>query len=1048
MNHLLRFLLLLTIAGILPQMGWSQGVTTATISGTFTAQDEAPLVGASVVAVHEPSGTRYGITTRNNGFFTLANLRIGGPYRVEISYLGYQTQEITDVYLSLGQNLNLSTEMTSADINMQEVEIVAESDPVMNGDRTGAATQISSDQIRNLPTISRSAADYYRLSPVASGNSFGGRNDQFNNFSLDGSIFNNPFGLDAATPGGQTDAQPVSLDAIDQIQVAVAPYDVTQAGFTGASINAVTKSGTNEFSGTVFGFFRNAGLTGGQVAGTEIVKPDLSQIQTGFSLGGPIIKNKLFFFANFELQRRNDAGSNFVANRVGAEGQNVSRVEAADLDRVSGVLADAFGYETGEYENYTHRTNNEKGILKLDWAINDKNTLTLSYNFLNAFKEKNAHPSALGRRGPDAVTLQFFNSGYRINNVIHSGIAELRSIIGNRFSNKFQVGYTAFRDTRDPFSAPFPVININRDGLRYIVAGHEPFSINNRLDQDVFQITNNFNIYSGAHTFTLGTSLERFDFNNSFNLGVYDPFGYIGGTFGQGFASVDDFVTSVQNGELDDAVAGARALFDTNNAEDTWALAETNVGQWAVYIQDDWQATPDLKLILGVRMDLPLYFNTPEKVRENITRNCCYDSTITYFNTEGEEVLFNSTKLPDQVPLISPRFGFNWDVKGKQTTQVRGGSGLFTGRLPFVWIGNQVANVNSFFYNITSPDFRFPQVWRSNLGVDQNINGWIASLDLIYTKDINGMIVRNFGLRPPTGTLAGVDNRQVYTDNDRGAANAYVFTNTNVGYSFNATVQLQRSWGQDFYTSLAYNFLDAQDASSIEAEISSDAYERNPAIGHVNEAILAPSLYGNRHRIIGSGFKKFTYGNMATTISLFFEYAQGGRFTYTYSGDINEDASGLNDLIYIPTESELNNMTFDPNTGNSVDVQRNALNAFIEQDEYLSSIRGEYAEKYAILSPWYSSWDLRILQDINTVTVGDKTQRIQVSLDVLNVGNLISSNWGVRQFPTTTQPIGVNGFDPDGAPVYAFDPNLTSTFTNDFSLLSRWQIQLGLRYIF
>jgi hypothetical protein len=329
--------------------------------------------------------------------------------------------------------------------------ITANQDPILNGERTGAATNISSDQLRNLPTIARSAADFTRLNPMsAEGGSFAGRNDQFNNYSIDGTIFNNPFGLDAATPGGQTDAQPISLDAIEQIDVQIAPYDVTQAGFTGASINAVTKSGTNELHGTVFGFFRNKDMIGGKVADVEVNRGDLKQLQTGFSLGGPIIKNKLFFFANLEIERRSDLGSYFLANR-GTDGANISRVLASDLELVSGLLESRYGYATGDYESYIHRTNNQKGILKLDWNISDKHKLTATYNFLDAFKEKPAHPSAIGRRGPDFFTLQFANSGYRINNKIQSGIIELKSLFSNTLSNKLQVGYTSFKDSRDPF---------------------------------------------------------------------------------------------------------------------------------------------------------------------------------------------------------------------------------------------------------------------------------------------------------------------------------------------------------------------------------------------------------------------------------------------------------------------------------------------------------------------------------------------------------------------------------------------------------------------
>lgn len=1030
----------------------SAQVTTSTINGTVVSGREA-LPGATVIAVHVPTGKEYGTTTRADGRYTLPNLRIGGPYTVKASFVGYQSTEVQGISLKLGDKYTQNFDLKESAVNIDGLEIVAQESDVLNSDRTGAATTINSKQIQNLPTITRNTSDYYRLNPAADGNSFAGRNDQFNNFSLDGSIFNNPFGLDAATPGGQTDASPISLDAIEQIQVSVAPYDVSQAGFTGASINAVTKSGTNEFKGTAFGLFRNNQMTSRKVADTKFTTPDLRQMQYGASIGGPIVKDKIFFFANFEIDQRADLGANVVAdNGTNTGGANVARVSADSLQLVSNALETRFGYVTGPYEGYTHNANSSKGLLKLDFNLNSNNTFTLTYNFLNAFKEKPAHPSAIGRRGPDLTTIQFANSGYRINNIIHSFGAELNTIVGNKYANKLQAGYTMFRDSRDPFSTPFPVININQDGIRAIVAGHEPFSINNVLDQDVFQISDKFSIYAGAHTLTVGASLEAFLFNNSFNLGVYDG-GFtdgMGGTFSGGYPSVATFLDSLNAGVLDGAVAGAQSTYDNNTANNTWALAETNLGQLAVYFQDEWAVNEDLTVSAGVRIDVPLYFNTSDKIQENLERNCCYIPEIKYYDENGDSIFFDHTVLPQQTPLISPRLGFNYDVKGDQSMQLRGGTGLFTGRLPFVWIGNQVANPNFFFYSITSPDFKYPQVWRTNLGYDQKLDGgFILSADFIFTKDLNGMMVRNYGLNQPNGTLVGADDRAIYTVNDRNymfedPQNAYVFTNTNVGRSFNMTLQVQKTWENGLYASLAYNFLDSRDASSIEAEISGDAYDRNPALGNVNTAVLAPSLYGNRHRIVGSAYKRFEYASMATTIGVFLEYAQGGRFSYTYSGDINNDGSGLNDLIYIPTDGEIDQMAFSGADANEITAQREALKAFLTQDEYTSSNRGQYAEKYAILSPWYSNMDLRLAQDL---ILGNENV-VQFTFTMQNVGNFINSNWGVRQFPVNTQPIGVSVDGTTGVPTYSFDTSLTETFAYDFSLLSRWQAQVGVRYIF
>lgn len=1057
MKKLILFSISFILAfGVLSSTDLKAQVTTASIDGIVVDSNGEPLAGANVVAVHEPSGTKRGVSTRSNGRFTIPNLRIGGPYTVTATFVGFQKQDQGDITLTLGKTQTVNFQMVEDVADLSEIVVTAGSEDINDG-RTGAATTIDNAEITKLPTITRSAEDIYRLSPSSDGNSFAGRNDQFNNFSLDGSIFNNPFGLDAATPGGQSNAQPISLDAIDQIQVSVAPYDVTQAGFTGAAVNAVTKSGTNNYEGSVFGFYRNEDLTGGTVAGNDIFVPDLTQSQAGFSLGGPIIEDKLFFFANFEFDLRDDLGSNFLADGPGVSGTNVSRVDEADLLAVSNLLESRYDYQTGAFERYSHDTDNNKGIFKLDWNINDSHSLTATYNFLDAFREQNAHPSALGRRGPDATTLQFFNSGYRINNKIQSGIIELRSIFGNKYSNKLQVGFTHFDDSRDPFSEPFPVLNINENGIRYIIAGHEPFSIHNRLDQKVWQVTNNFDIFANDHTITVGSSLEAFLFDNSFNLGAYFS-GQPGGTFAPEFESVQAFIDYVESGQYDSAVDFARNAFQTNNENDSWALAETNVGQWAIYAQDKWTMSEEFTFTYGLRVDLPLYFNTSEKIQENIERKGgtvseggTYAPNVTYFDENGNAVQFDHTELPKQTPLISPRVGFNWDALGDQTLQIRGGSGLFTGRFPFVWVGNQVANPDFFFYTVTDPDFQFPQVWRSNIGVEKALDGgWLISTDFIFTKDINAMIVRNFGLRPPSGNLNGVDNREYYLPSDRaqgpfgGPTNAYVFTNTDEGRSFNWTIETKKRFKNGLFASLAYNYLDAQDLSSIEAEISSDAFARNPILNDANNPELSPSLYGNKHRFVGTANKRFEYGDgrWATTISLFFEYAQGGRFTYTYSGDANNDGSALNDLIYIPTETELQNYTFTSGGDDTPAEQRQAFNEFIEQDDYLNDQRGQYAEKYAILSPWNSRWDLRFLQDLN---LGSNT--LQFSMDILNVGNLLNSDWGVTELPTNTQPIGIS-VDSGQNPTYSFDTSQQNSFTNDFGLQSRWQIQFGLRYSF
>jgi hypothetical protein len=634
---------------------------------------------------------------------------------------------------------------------------------------------------------------------------------------------------------------------------------------------------------------------------------------------------------------------------------------------------------------------------------------------------------------------------------------ELNSTLSDNASNKFQFGYTHFDDFRNPFSTPAPSILIEQNGSNYIVAGHEPFSIHNKLDQKVLQFSDNLNFFAGDHTFTVGFAFEKFEFDNSFNLGVF------GGTFGfpigsdfRNFASVQEFLDNAQPGGLIDGLI--QGAIDTNNALNAagegvaggWALAETNVGQLSFYAQDEWNISNKFKLTYGLRFDKPLFFDSSEKAQEVIDRACCYAPDIPYYNPNtGETVFLDNTKMPDNKWLISPRVGFNYDVKGDDTFQLRGGSGMFTGRFPFVWLGNQIANPEVFFYNVVDPEYKFPQVWRTNIGTDYRFdNGLILTGDVSYTKDINGPHVQNWGLRDPTGTLnAPGDNRPIYNDADKGN-NAYVFTNSDKGRIWNVAIKAQKTFDNGLYAMMAYSYLNAKDVNSIEAEITGDAFDFNPIAGNANDDVLAYSKYGDTHRFIGVASKKWTYGDdkWASTLSTFFEYAQGGRFNYTYAGNINNDSSFQNnDLMYIPTQSEVGQMIFS-GTAQEQSEQADSFEKYIQQDDYLSGRRGQYAERYGAVAPWRGRWDIKFLQDYNFKVSESKTNTIQFSVDILNIGNMINSDWGLVQQPNNVSPLAVN--TSGTVPVFTFDPSQTKTFGYDSSLTSRWQMQVGLRYIF
>jgi hypothetical protein len=1057
-------------------------VTTATLSGFVADPKGAGIASATVTVEFPDAGIKQVLITKGDGRFTVPNLRVGGPYKVSVTHVNYKQETVDNIFLELGLNNTIEFSMQEKTTELSGVTVTAQS-RIFDNKRTGASTNISNRLIKALPTINRSADDYLRLTPSASatynGLSFAGRNGQYNNYSLDGAVFNNPFGLDAPTPGGQTNAQPISLDAIDQIQVNLAPYDVTQAGFTGAGVNTVTKSGSNNFTGTVYSFYRTEGLTGKKVSKTKLVVPDLRQYQGGFAFGGALKKNKLFYFLSFETEQRKDEGTSYVPqNASNANSSNTARVLEQDMIDVSNILRTKFNYNTGAYQGFTHKQKNYKWLAKIDWNINDIHKLSFTYNGLHAKKDKPAHPSAIGRRGPDYTTLQFRNSGYQIVNKLNSFSAELRSNFKGNSANKLRMVYTLFRDNRNPFSTPFPVINISKYNTRYIVAGHEPFSIHNTLNQDAIQVTNDFTLYKENHSITIGGSYESFKFENSFNLTGY------GFNMFLGDVDIADFKTNVPASaplwfgvfNLDQFVTYA----SNRAAADKWQLVKMTVGQLSAYLQDEWYVNPKFKMTIGLRLDKPVYnnmsFTTPNMQEDVFAPNAgTYlgsfttgsptipnNDNLTLFDEDGKPINngkgkdLDNTRLPDTGPLLSPRLGFNWDVKGNKTLQVRGGSGLFTGRFPFVWIGNHIGNPFSSFYNATDKDFRWPQVWRSNVGTDFKIPyGTIFTFDVAFTKDVKAMMVRNYKLGTPTGVLnSGTgDKRNVYLPANQGTTNTYVFTNTKEGHQFNITFQAQQTFRKGLYAMFGYNFLVAKDASSISAEISSDAFDRNPILNNANKAINSNSLYGNKHRFIAAASKKWEYGDVwATTVSLFGSWTSGNRFAYVYGGDINNDGTSSNDLLYVPTDAEIDLMPFttliDINgVSQNAGAQRAALKQFIAQDEYLSELRGQHTEKYGGETPWNTQVDLRILQDL--IISKKHRHTLQGSVDVINLGNLISSKWGVVEYATTSgyfQPLSVTYNN--NSPTYQFDPSLKKTFTESPDLQSRWQVQVGLRFIF
>jgi Carboxypeptidase regulatory-like domain len=1027
---------------------FSQGVTGAKITGRVTNLENVGISGIGVSIIHEPTQNIYKTKTRNNGRYDISNLFIGGPYTILYQGENYVDDKVNDIYLSLNQTFNKDVILLEkfdviADIIIKETKV-----SIINSDMTGSASFITNNQIQLLPSISRSLRDYTRLVPASYQYSFIGRNRHFNNFSVDGSIFNNPFGLDNATPGGQANAQPINLDAIEQIQVSLSPFDVRQGNFTGAGVNIVTKSGTNELQGSIYRYGRNENLIGSKVGKTEVTNPNLKHQQLGINFGGPIIKNKLFFFFSGESERKTYPGSNYLAARAGLLGDNVSRVLATDLDQVKRIMNNTYSYQTGEYENYNHYTENDKLTAKINWNINNNNSFILRYIYLKSWRDVLPHPaiSASYNRGPDYNVIPFENTSYIINNNLNSFMGELNTRISNKFSNRLLIGYTSFRDFRDSKSSAFSSIDIlDGNQANYISLGLERFSTKNYLDQDVFQFTNNISAYFNDHIISAGISSEVFLFENSFNLFYYPGFE---------FSSMEDFIsrTDITNPnyiDFNSVVENANTL--------PYSIIQMRLAINSIYIQDEWYFNSKLKLSGGIRLDMPVYLI-------NLESNKTVSDLTNLVDENGNPTKVDVGALPGINPNISPRLGFNYNMD--KNSQFRGGSGLFSGRIPFVWLANQAHNrnidpENTFEINATSLDYHFPQVWKTTLAFDHVFkNELFTSIEAIFSKDIYATIHYNYNSGIPTTRAIGADNRLIYangensinatlpSDNDPNNqsyidAGIIVMDNTNKGHQFVITSKIAKEIFANCHAELSYTFLNSKNISDNPGEISADIYQRNPIVGNTNNPEIGYSNTGYKHRIISNIIYTKTWNNQFTThFGIYSEIAQGMRYSYVYAGDMNLDGISGNDLIYIPNnESEILFANGDPDGD-----QWEALNSFIDQDPYMSRHRGEYAKRNGVNMPWFTHIDLRLLQDFNYNAFGKKNT-IQFTFDILNLPNLISPGLGIEKTLRNKNPISFVEYQ-NGIPAFEFDEFLSKSFKNDVEIYSRWRIQIGIRYIF
>jgi hypothetical protein len=1087
--------IMLPVSGI-----FAQGSTTAALAGNVVDEKGQGLPGASVIAIHEPTGSRYGGSTRADGRYNIVNMRVGGPYKITISFVGYKNAVQSGIVLTLAQELRQNFKLEINQSQLEEVKVIASRSSIINSGRTGAATTVGNNQITTLPTLNRSLGDFARLDPRANGLSFAGRNSLYNNITVDGAFFNNAFAL-SSTIGGQAGASPISVDAIDQFQVLIAPYDVRQGMATGANINVVTKSGTNNWSGSGYYFGTDQGLVGNKIGDVVNQYGTFARGQIGARIGGALIKNKLFVFGSFEQETQTDPGSNFVATRTGSE-PNRSIAKAADLDRLKDFLNTKFKYNPGSYENWNKEKYSQKVNLRLDWNISDKHKFNVKYNYLRSYADINPSNSGSlsGGRSPSATVLPFQGSLYRINNNLDSYIAELNSTFSSSVANNLTVGYTAMRDFRQsPVNDnPFPTVDIGNNDLNELTTfGYEPFSANNLLNSDIFQIADNLTIYKGKHVYTLGLAYETNSFMNGFAPNYFGAYQ---------FKSIDDFINSA-NG--DTKVIPARYQQQWSNYT-TFPFAEMKGSTFSFYGQDEITAAKGLKLTFGLRADATSFPSYDEPKYTNT-----YVPSLTF----RDGVKLTTNKFPESTVLWSPRFGFNWDVKDDKQTQIRGGLGIFSGRVPYVWLSNQLSNNGVLFgsenianptsrpfnpdvnayrpaitlpltptaYNlaVTDPNFKFSQVFRTNLALDKNLgDGWILGLEGIYTKDINAVYLENVNLPNSTVKAVGADNRMIFYTlgtnglpssvrnfqiygNVRGVnapavglntvsspniSDAVVIKNTDLGYSYAITATVSKSFENGLFASLAYTNSDSRSVNDG-GSIAQSQWRDRVVSGDPNENVASYSSFMQAHRFNAYGSYRLNYlnENASTTFGFTYSAAPAGRFSYTYSGDMNGDNQNANDLIFIP-RSQSDIMLKDLGTYTAAQ-QWSDLDKYITQDSYLNSHRGHYAQRNGAELPWSANFDFKVIQDFY-INVGGHKNTLQFTLDVFNFGNNLTSQWGLNQSTLRAGLISYTGNDvATGKPVFQFPYRsgttpLTETFQRSFGLGSRWQAQFGVRYIF
>ncbi len=1070
---------------------FSQGVTTSALDGKVTDASGEPLLGASIVAIHVPTGTTYGAATDFDGFYRISGMRTGGPYTITFSYVGFNDDVKENVFLSLGSTERISTQLSESATALDEVVITAVSSGIFGANKTGTETNISQRQVTTTPAASRSLADFVRLTPQAQltegddgfSISLAGQNNRYNAIYIDGAVNNDVFGLaGSGTNGGQTGVNPLSVDAIETFQINIAPFDVKQSGFSGGSINAVTRSGSNEFEGSAYYFTRNENLTGKTPSALLDEGDDREKVSEfsantyGVRLGGPLIKDKLFFFVNYERAETEIPQPFIFSNYTG-------RSSEADLAGLSSFLQNNFGYNPGIFNDNTRTLESNTVVAKLDWNINENHNLSVRHSYVGA---ENLEARTSGNR-----EIGFLNGSEFFESNTNSTALELNSRFGNKFSNNFIIGYTAVRDDRDPSGDPFPTVEI-QDGDGTINFGSEPFSTANLLNTDYFTITNNFNIYAGRHTITIGANAEFADVKNlffAFNFGSYtfeDEFDDDGNLISSG---LNQFLT---NQRADEYQHGYSLVGSTAVGDESDGSADFETEQYGFYVQDEVDVTDNFRVSLGARIDIPVWKEGP--VNEDF-------NTITIPLLEASGKNLQGARVGQQISnaVFSPRLGFNWDVNSDRTTQVRGGLGVFTSRLPLVWPGGTYNNngvtggftfdatffgpdsgqffepdVNNQFKSVPpgsgglggnidliAADFKLPQVMKYNIAIDQKLPWWglVASADFLYTDVITDIYYENLNLRGPVGFYEGADNRPFY---DRGDeiddtyGRIILASNTGGGDATTATFTLTKPFENGFAGSVSYSFSESNKIFDGTSSQNSSQWRNILTVNGKNSRLpVTRSDFAGGSRILANASYQYNWNdNISTTVALLYTGFQNAPFSYSYreGRDLLNDDSRDNALIYIPRNAS--EIQFAGDAAEQA-AQWEQLDTFINSIDYLRENRGNYAERNAERGPWSHIVDLKFLQDFK-VNFGNTKHTFQLSADIFNFTNFLNKDWGRLKFvrsevsPLTTVTSG------GGTPTFSINQGVMDEngnpdfieFDDEGIQSSRWQMQLGLRYIF